>query len=463
MKLLTKLLLLIFLVTATSFIFFIFTKFNFSILERRAPIISVKDLPRGISNIPVSTNFSITDAGTGLSEVVVRVYQKNKSIELLREKLKGQKELVLDLSLESGKLNLQEGSAELEIRAFDKSFWSNTVEERYSLVVDFYKPTLDSITTQHNVYKGGTGLIAYKTKDENLVLSGVKANGDLFSGFPARSFDRNIRSDDIYLSLYVVDPLIKSSKDIFLFSEDMVGNSKTLPFYNKVLSKRFNKYKVKLKDSYIEKLKSFVKHDKNKLSNTNLTIQDFSIEDYFSNLMKLEELDRYDIKSIGKKEKHEKLWNKSFLPPVGVVMAGFNDTLSYSNSDKKIGSRVLKGYEFKTNKNQKIYSLNDGIVVYSGNLGYYGNVVMVDHGIGLVSIFAYLGKLSVNVGDRVDKGTFIATSGESGMAREHGYYLEFIVSGHSTNPRAWWDESWYNSHIEKKIKDVRRELGLPMF
>ena len=458
-----KLFFLIAIITVASFLFFLFTRVDLVLFETVKPEIKILNIPRGLNNLPTNLDFQVKDSHSGISEIIVRLHQRNRSVQVFKEKYNGQKNLDVKLILDNSKLNFIEGKADLEIKIFDRSIWSNSFELNHTLVIDFKRPDLSVLSKEHYVYKGGASLVAYKTKDPNLGISGIRVNNQRFIGFPARSLDRTFRDDDLYLSFYVVDPQIGDNENIIAYSEDLVGNSSTEKFYNKILPRKFKDYKIKISDDYFEnKIKTFVKIQKNRLKDSPAINDDLDASIFGQNLIKLKQLDRYDLVSIATKEQTAKIWEGPFLASSGVVLSGFNDTLRLIINDQEIASYKNEGFEFKTNNEQKVFALNNGVVLYSGDLGFYGNSVVLSHGLGLVTVYGFLSKINVNVGERLNLGDAVGVSGRSGLARENGYYLEFLINGVSTDPRAWWDKKWYASHIDKKILDIKKEIGLPI-
>lgn len=89
------------------------------------------------------------------------------------------------------------------------------------------------------------------------------------------------------------------------------------------------------------------------------------------------------------------------------------------------------GNDFRARVGVKIPVSNRGKVVYVGNLFYTGNVVIVDHGLGIFSLYAHLSKFRVKNGDMVEKGQIVGLSGRTG--RVSGPHLHWGVKVHGFN------------------------------
>ncbi|NLF24978.1 MAG: hypothetical protein GX589_04885, partial [Deltaproteobacteria bacterium] len=177
-------------------------------LEKSSPIILQDEtFPRGVGLAPVWYRFDIRDSEAGLDEVVVRIRQKGRSYELLRRDFSGETQAKVEVQLPDQKVALEEGLATLEVKAFDRSFWSNAAEQRYEIAIDFRKPNLEVLTSQHNSVAGGSQLIIYKAFDENLAISGVKVGSRTFEGFPARGLDAGFADyPSVYAAIYAIPP-----------------------------------------------------------------------------------------------------------------------------------------------------------------------------------------------------------------------------------------------------------------
>nr|WP_314271362.1 peptidoglycan DD-metalloendopeptidase family protein [uncultured Kingella sp.] len=83
-----------------------------------------------------------------------------------------------------------------------------------------------------------------------------------------------------------------------------------------------------------------------------------------------------------------------------------------------------------------VRSIADGTVVYAASQSGYGNMMIVDHGSGYMSVYAGLGSIGASNGSRVRAGQQIATSGTM-PAGEQGLYLELRYKGRVMNPTVW--------------------------
>ena len=118
-------------------------------------------------------------------------------------------------------------------------------------------------------------------------------------------------------------------------------------------------------------------------------------------------------------------WDKGFVRPIdGGRISGEFGGQRIINGEKKNPHR---GTDIAAPEGTPIMASNDGIVRLSGgNYFYSGNMVIIDHGHNLFTIYAHMKTTSVKVGQKVKQGDVIGTVGKTGRAT--GPHLHFGAS-----------------------------------
>jgi murein DD-endopeptidase MepM/ murein hydrolase activator NlpD len=107
-------------------------------------------------------------------------------------------------------------------------------------------------------------------------------------------------------------------------------------------------------------------------------------------------------------------WSESFLPPL--KMAPKSDSFGTRRVFNGTLASVHRGLDYRAAPGTRVASINSGRVVLARALYYEGNCVVIDHGMGLMSVYMHLSKFMAAEGDEVTRGEVIALSGGSGRA-----------------------------------------------
>ena len=97
-------------------------------------------------------------------------------------------------------------------------------------------------------------------------------------------------------------------------------------------------------------------------------------------------------------------------------------------------TKYHSGMDIAVDSGTPIHAADSGTVVYSGWLGGYGNCVMIDHGGGLVTLYAHNSALNVGEGQYVSKGTVVAYAGSTGYSTGPHCHFEVRLHGELTEP-----------------------------
>ena len=78
-------------------------------------------------------------------------------------------------------------------------------------------------------------------------------------------------------------------------------------------------------------------------------------------------------------------------------------------------------------------------MLFAGWFKSYGQMVILDHGCGMLSVSGYLETLDVDVEDVVRRGEIVGTVGETGSLAGAGLYFEIRESGKAVDPEKWFE------------------------
>ena len=97
--------------------------------------------------------------------------------------------------------------------------------------------------------------------------------------------------------------------------------------------------------------------------------------------------------------------------------------------------RMHEGLDIAAPSGAPIYAARAGTVTYAGRMGGYGNIILIDHGGGVVTAYAHQSSLVAGVGQRVAAGEQIGRIGSTGNSTGPHVHFEVRVNGAPRNPR----------------------------
>ncbi|RUM87811.1 MAG: M23 family peptidase, partial [Thermodesulfatator sp.] len=147
----------------------------------------------------------------------------------------------------------------------------------------------------------------------------------------------------------------------------------------------------------------------------------------------------------------EILWHGAFRRFPGARKAGFADERHYFYKGREIDQAFHMGVDIASVMHAPVTASNSGKVVFCADNGIYGNTVVIDHGLGLMSLYAHLNQMSVTKGQVVKKGQVIGTTDSTGLAGGDHLHFGMMLSGNFINPVEWWDGRWIRDHITSNL------------
>jgi murein DD-endopeptidase MepM/ murein hydrolase activator NlpD len=98
------------------------------------------------------------------------------------------------------------------------------------------------------------------------------------------------------------------------------------------------------------------------------------------------------------------------------------------------GGRLHEGIDIIVPEGTPVLAAADGVVAYTGWLGGYGNLVVVDHGEGLSTAYAHNSSFASTVGQAVSRGQVVSYSGNTGDSSGPHVHFEVRVGGTAVDP-----------------------------
>jgi hypothetical protein len=138
-----------------------------------------------------------------------------------------------------------------------------------------------------------------------------------------------------------------------------------------------------------------------------------------------------EVAEIYKRLTPQKYWSGHFDYPIqSTVTSAFGTKRIYNGSLKN----YHPGLDLRAPIGTPIYSAAPGQIVLAKNLFYTGNTVMIDHGYGVVTLYAHMTELKVKTGDLVGKHDLLGLSGKTGRVSGPHLHWQAVVNHVKVNP-----------------------------
>lgn len=390
---------------------------------------------------------TVTDIGSGLDRVTVRLKQKETEVVLLDEQLMQAPSQSYDIGkLLAEKGKLEAGQATLTVDAVDhgllRFFSGNTATVSSTFTVDVTPPTLEVFSGQHYINQGGSESVVYRVS-EDTEISGVQAGPHFFPGYPVNKSDPKVR-----FALFAVAYDQPADTQVQVVARDAAGNETTAGFWQKVFPQKFRSRDIPVDDAFLNKVLPEILSHTPSIKNTGELSKVFV--DVNSNLRRQ---NHATIAELSKASPGEFLWNGSFVQlSNSQVESFFADRRSYIYQGQKIDAQDHVGFDLSVTKHYPIEASNDGKVVLADYFGIYGNTVIIDHGAGLMSLYGHLSSIDVKPGQMVKRKQAVGKSGETGLAGGDHLHFGMFLHGVPVDPREWWDAKWIQDHVLDRLK-----------
>jgi len=238
-------------------------------------------------------------------------------------------------------------------------------------------------------------------------------------------------------------------------AEDLAGNKRVvnIPYY--IVSKKYKVSWIKATDKFID----------GKISDLAESNPQFAlITDRIEKLKSINE----DMRRANEELIHELAskvsdtiideWHMNPFYPLknAKKVASFGDHrfYYYKTKDNKISESFHVGLDMASTKMATIISSNGGKVVFTENNGIYGNMPMIDHGLGLYTLYGHCSTILVQQDEVIDAGTPIAKTGMTGLALGDHLHFGVLVQGIEVRPEEWMDKKWIRNNIDNVFKEA---------
>jgi murein DD-endopeptidase MepM/ murein hydrolase activator NlpD len=312
-------------------------------------------------------------------------------------------------------------------------------------------PRVNAVSQFHYINHAGSELVVYRVTPP-VAESGVRVGTHEYRGFPAAG--AGIKTDDpsLHVAFFALLWDQEVNTPIKLYARDELGNEGTAQFDHRVFPKSFRRGTIHLNEDFLTKVVTEILPQSTELhvdDPTNLLASYLTINN------ELRRLNNEQIASLATQTAPEILWRGPFKQLSNTaVESGFADRRTYYYGEQEVDHQVHLGYDLASTVNAPVHAANRGRVVFAGWLGIYGQSVVLDHGMGLQSLYAHLSSIEVQAGDMVEMNQQLGRTGMTGLAGGDHLHFTTLLGGNPVTPVDWWSAQWVQDRIQRKLRDA---------
>ncbi len=303
------------------------------------------------------------------------------------------------------------------------------------------------VSTHHYVNHGGSEMVVYRATPAD-VASGVRVGDVEYPGYPL--------SGELKAAFFALLYDQDLNTRIQAFARDEAGNESKATFVDNVFEKPQRKSRIELDDKFLNRVVPEIIEHAPELKMTPPPDGSDMLPGFLKVNGELRKINADQIAALAAKSSPTRLWEAPFVQlGNSKVEASFADHRTYFYQGKEVDHQVHLGFDLAVTAHVPVIAANAGTVLSASWLGIYGNCIVLDHGMGVQSLYGHLMSFDVKVGDHVARGQTIGRSDSTGLAGGDHVHFTMLVGGRMVNPVEWWDPHWITDRVERKLKEAR--------
>jgi murein DD-endopeptidase MepM/ murein hydrolase activator NlpD len=354
---------------------------------------------------------------------------------------------------------LQSGPARIVVTAARPSFLklrqlTSTASKDFQVRLE--PPRIAVLSTHHYVNHGGSEMVVYKATPAD-IASGVRVGDVEYPGFPASGAGVEGADPSLKVAFFALlydQPL---NTPIAAFARDEAGNQAKATFVDNVFEKPFKKSRIEIDDKFINRVvPEIIEHSPELKMTAPAQDSPEMLAGFLRVNGELRKINADQITALAARTSPKKLWDGPFVQlGNSKVEASFADHRTYIYKGKEIDQQTHLGFDLAVTEHVPVAAAAAGIVLNASWLGIYGNCVIIDHGLGVQSLYGHLMSFDVKVGDAVTRGQVVGRSDSTGLAGGDHLHFTLLVGGRMVTPVEWWDPHWMTDRVDRKLKEAK--------
>ncbi|MGD9905107.1 MAG: M23 family metallopeptidase [Vicinamibacterales bacterium] len=312
-------------------------------------------------------------------------------------------------------------------------------------------PQVAILSTHHFLNLGGSEFVVLRASPPD-VEAGVRVGERSFPAFPASAV--GVADPALRVAFFALSFDEDAATPVSVFARDEAGNEATARLDRQAFPKRFQRSTIPIDRGFLDKVVPAIAQNTPSLGLTVDAGADL-LPAFLTINRDLRQQNNATIAALAAKTAPEMRWREAFSQLGNTqVESRFADHRTYTFEGREIDQQTHLGFDLASTRQAPVTAANRGVVVHAAYLGIYGNCVVVDHGLGVQSLYAHLSSMDVAEGDAVEKGQTLGRSGTTGLAGGDHLHFTMLVGGVQVNPVEWWDGHWMEDRVFRKIREA---------
>lgn len=316
------------------------------------------------------------------------------------------------------------------------------------LEVRLEPPRVGVLSLHHFINHGGPEFVVFRATPAD-VTAGVRVQDVEYPAFPGSSV--GIADPAVRVAFFALAYDQDREAPVVVFARDVAGNQATAPVEHRVFPRPFAKSRIEIDNRFLQRVVPAIAQN---TPGANIDTGDL-VKGFLTINRDLRRQNNETIAALAQKTRPEMLWNQAFSQLGNTaIQSRFADYRTYFHDGQEIDQQVHLGFDLASLQQAPVSASNRGVVVFADYLGIYGNCVILDHGLGVQTLYAHLSTIDVREGDTVEKGQALGRTGTTGLAGGDHLHFTMLVNGVAVSPIEMWDPHWMEDRVARKIREA---------
>ncbi len=303
------------------------------------------------------------------------------------------------------------------------------------------RPPLISVQSEA-VYlrQGGSGVVVYRV-DPPGARDGVEVEDRFFPGHALPGDSGGLR-----FAFFGAPYDLTDGSAVVVVASDDLGNTARQRFLTDYRLQPPKQSTIQLSDSFMERVVPQI------AAQSDVQEGETLLDSYLAINRDLRSANDQRLIELATASRAEFLWQRPFLQqPNSQVMDAFASQRRYFYDGELVDRQTHLGYDLASRRRDEVLASNRGVVALAEYFGIYGNAVVLDHGFGLMTLYAHLSSIEVSVGESVERGQTVGRSGETGLAGGDHLHFSVLMGGLPVDALEWWDGKWIADRVADQL------------